>query len=324
MGSNIKVIGNGYCLDGNVIANDAFTEFLETSDEWIVQRTGIKKRVMSQESAATLGARALEKALESANITADELDLILVATYATEDVMPNTASKIKKILDIQTEAPTFDVNVACSGFVYILELARAMSLAQNYRNIAVIGTERQSQYLDFTDRSTSILFGDGAGAMILGQSETKKVYDAYLTNKIDKHDALILKHSEHETPFTKSREDVNSTNFLQMKGQDVFQFAVKTVRTALKEVLLKNAMLLEDIDYIVLHQANKRIIQFVASSLKIEESKFVMNVENVANTSSASIPIAFSQHVETVEKGKKYVLIGFGAGLSTGATIIEY
>lgn len=324
MGSNVKVIGDGYCLDGTVIENDAFTAFLETSDEWIAQRTGIKKRVMSQESAATLGAKALESALKSAEIEAEDLDLIIVATYATEDIMPNTASKIKKILEIETNAPALDVNVACSGFVYILELARAMALAQNYRYIAIVGTERQSQYLDFTDRTTSILFGDGAGAMILGQSREKKVYDAYLTNKIDKHDALILKHTEHETPFTKCPLESEATNFLQMKGQDVFQFAVRTVKTALKEVLLKNAMTLDDIDYIVLHQANKRIIQFVASSLKIEESKFVMNVEDVANTSSASIPIALSQHAKKVGKGKKYVLIGFGAGLSTGAIIIEY
>lgn len=323
MRCNLAVIGHGYCLDGQAIYNDDFTSFLETSDEWIVQRTGIKKRIISERSAAQLGAQALKSALEKANIEACDLDLILVATYATEDVMPNTASKIKQLLSIESNAPAMDINVACSGFVHVLEVARAMAMAQGYRHIAVIGTERQSQYLNFQDRTTSILFGDGAGAMILSQSDQMKVYPSYLMNKIDKNGSLRLTVSQKKTPFSTIEVD-ESRCYLEMKGQEVFQFAVKTVKAALKEVLLKNDMTLEHIDYIILHQANKRIIQFVASSLKIEESKFVMNVDEVANTSSASIPIAFSQHVEKVGKGYKYAFIGFGAGLSTGATIVEF
>lgn len=323
MQNNLEMVGYGHCLDGEIVPNDAFAAFLETSDEWIVQRTGIKKRVISQKSAAELGSVALDKALQNAGIAAEDLDLIVVATYATEDTMPNTASQIKRLLNIQSQAPAFDINVACSGFVFALEVARTMALGQNYQHIAVIGTERQSQYLDFTDRSTSILFGDGAGAVILSSSNQKKLHDAYLVNKVDKNESLTLKVRQKITPFSRGVID-ETPRYLEMKGQEVFQFAVRTVKTALQEVLIKNKMTLDDIDYIVLHQANKRIIQFVASSLKIEESKFVVNVEDVANTSSASIPIALSQHLKTVGKGHVYVLVGFGAGLSTGATIIEY
>lgn len=323
MRNNIQVSGHGYCLDGNVVANEVFTDFFDTSDEWITQRTGIKTRIISEKSAAELGSRALQEALEKAEISAEALDLIIVATYATEDIMPNTASRIKKLLAIQNEAPCIDVNVACSGFVYVLELARAMALAQNYQHIAIIGAERQSQYLDFTDRTTSILFGDGAGALILSASETKKVHDAYLIHKTDDHEALVLKTMQKQTPFSTCTVDIRP-RFLEMKGQEVFQFAVRTVKKALHEVLEKNQMTIDDIDYIVLHQANRRIIQFAASSLKIEESKFVVNVDKVANTSSASIPLALAQHADKVGLGYRYALIGFGAGLSTGATIIDY
>lgn len=323
MQNNLKVIGHGYCLDGDVIPNEAFTSFLDTNDAWIVQRTGIQTRVMSQKSAAELGAMALQNALRQAGIDGEMLDLILVATYATEDIMPNTASQMKRILDIQSPAPALDMNVACSGFVYALEIARAMAQTGTYRYIAVIGAERQSQYLDFTDRTTSILFGDGAGAIILETSDTKHVYEAHLSNKIDKNESLTLKVPQKNTPFTKVCDEATQ-RYLEMKGQEVFQFAVRTVKAELQAVLVKNKMQIEDIDYIVLHQANRRIIQFVASSLKIEESKFVVNVDRVANTSSASIPIALSQHIDTVGLGHRYVLIGFGAGLSSGATIIEY
>ncbi|MGL4662672.1 MAG: 3-oxoacyl-ACP synthase III family protein [Culicoidibacterales bacterium] len=323
MKNNLEVAGFGYCLEGQTVLNDAFATFLDTNDDWIVQRTGIRQRIISEKSAAELGSIALRNALEKANLQGDDLDLIVVATYATEDIMPNTASTIKRLLEIESSAPAFDINVACSGFVYALEVARTFGLAQGCKHIAVIGTERQSQYLNFEDRTTSILFGDGAGALVLSASEDKKVHDAYLVNKIDKNQSLNLKVQERKTPF--SNDPVDETPcYLEMKGQDVFQFAVRTVKTALKEVLAKNDMSLSDIDYIVLHQANRRIIQFVASSLKIEESKFVVNVDEVANTSSASIPIALSQHIDKVGKGYKYVLIGFGAGLSTGASIIEY
>lgn len=323
MNNNFMITGHGYCLDGKTIQNDEFATFLDTSDEWIIQRTGIQQRIISEKSAAELGSVALTKALEIAGLTGDSLDLIVVATYATEDVMPNTASTIKRLLNIETLAPAFDVNVACSGFVYAIEIAKAMAMAQGYTHIAIIGTERQSQYLNFEDRTTSILFGDGAGALIMSATDKQGVYDAYLVNKVDKNESLNLKVQQKQTPF--SQEPVDQTpRYLEMKGQEVFQFAVRTVKTALQEVLSKNKMILDDIDYIVLHQANKRIIQFVASSLKIEESKFIVNVDKVANTSSASIPIALSQHLNNVEKGKRYVLIGFGAGLATGATIIEY
>lgn len=319
---NFSITGIGYCLDGDIILNKQFQSFLDTNDEWIVQRTGIKQRVISEKSAAELGATALSEALKVAEISAADLDLIVVATYATEDIMPNTASRIKQLLDAQTEAVTLDINVACSGFIYALEVARALAYVHNYQHIAVVGTERQSQYLDFTDRATSILFGDGAGAFIFSSDTVNKIHHAYLTNKIDQNGSLTLKRPERKTPF--STVDKAERGYLEMKGQEVFQFAVRTVQLALKEVLLKNEMTIADIDYIVLHQANKRIIQFVSRSLKIEESKFVVNVDSVANTSSASIPIAFSQHVKRVGTGYTYALIGFGAGLSTGAIIIEY
>lgn len=318
----LKLLSSGTCLDGRKVSNDDLSKILETNHDWIVQRTGIVQRNISTLNAAELGATALKNAAEKTNLDLNEIDLIIVATYTSQNLMPNTANAIKKILNIGNNGPAFDINVACSGFVYAMEIASNMVQGGTYRKVAIIGTEVQSQHLDFSDRSTAILFGDGAGCMIFeATNENIGIQKSIIGSKIDYNSTLNLVKPMGNTPFSKFEQ--NETPYITMKGQEVFQFALITVKKVIQEILILNEMDISDIDYFVLHQANWRIIDAIARSLKIEISKFPSAIEEIANTSAASIPIVFEQIENEARKNKTFLVVGFGAGLAYGATIIK-
>jgi 3-oxoacyl-[acyl-carrier-protein] synthase III len=321
---NIEIAGIGAYLPSLVVTNDKISELVETNHEWIVQRTGISERRISEgENTSDIATKAAEIALERAGITAEDLDLIIVATISPDMFIPSVACLVQSNLNAD-KAACFDISVACSGFVYGLEIANGLIQTMNYKNALVIGAEVLSKVMDWTDRGTCILFGDGAGAAVIKQSERKGVIKSYLRSDGKKGNALTIGGADFDTPF--SKEKVIQERLIKMNGREVLRFAVSAIADGVTEVLKDTNISLDEIKYIVPHQANYRIIKSAAEKLKLDEEKFYLNLDRVGNTSSASVPIVLNEMHEKglLNKGDKLILVAFGGGLTYGATVIEW
>lgn len=300
--------------------NEEWTGYVETSDDWIRERTGIESRhIAKEESCVSLAAGAAKRALESANMTADAIDLLLVSTISSEYVMPCAACEVQAAIGAD-KAVCFDLNAACSGFILAYSTAVSGIEAGLYQTALVIGSECMSHLISWKDRSTCILFGDGAGAVILKASDRRSYLP--VAHSDGRQKAALMMRSRHDG----GRDFLAAEYDLQMDGQAVFKFAVRKVPEVILEVLEKNHLRLEDIRYFLLHQANRRIIEAVARRLGIAVEKFPMNVAHCGNTSSASIPILLDElnHEGKLQRGDRLVLAGFGAGLTWGATVVEW
>ncbi|MEI3245955.1 MAG: beta-ketoacyl-ACP synthase III [Lachnospiraceae bacterium] len=315
-----KICATGSCLPRYQMPNEEWTGYVETSDDWIRERTGIESRhIAKEESCVSLAAGAAKRALESANMTADAIDLLLVSTISSEYVMPCAACEVQAAIGAD-KAVCFDLNAACSGFILAYSTAVSGIEAGLYQTALVIGSECMSHLISWKDRSTCILFGDGAGAVILKASDRRSYLP--VAHSDGRQKAALMMRSRHDG----GRDFLAAEYDLQMDGQAVFKFAVRKVPEVILEVLEKNHLRLEDIRYFLLHQANRRIIEAVARRLGIAVEKFPMNVAHCGNTSSASIPILLDElnHEEKLQKGDRLVLAGFGAGLTWGATVVEW
>jgi len=322
--SNVEIAGIGAYLPSLVVTNDKISELVETNHEWIVQRTGISERRISEgENTSDIATKAAELALERAGITAEDLDLIIVATISPDMFIPSVACLVQSNLNAD-KAACFDISVACSGFVYGLEIANGLIQTMNYKNALVIGAEVLSKVMDWTDRGTCILFGDGAGAAVIKQSERKGIIKSYLRSDGKKGNALTIGGADFDTPF--SKEKVMQDRLIKMNGREVLRFAVSAIADGVTEVLKGTDISLDEIKYIVPHQANYRIIKSAAEKLKLDEEKFYLNLDRVGNTSSASVPIVLNEMYEKglLNKGDKLILVAFGGGLTYGATVIEW
>ena len=324
--SNVKIAAIGAYLPPLVVTNDKISEFVETNDEWIVQRTGVSERRISEgEDTSDISTKAAEIALKRAGIDAKDLDLIIVATISPDMFIPSVACLVQSNLNAD-KAACFDISVACSGFVYGLEIANAMMKSMNYKNALVIGAEVLSKVTDWTDRSTCILFGDGAGAAILERGEDEKtgIIKSYLRADGKKGNALTIGAADIDTPF--SKEKILKDKFIKMNGREVFKFAVGAIEEAVNEVIKDTNISLEEVKYIIPHQANSRIIELAAEKLNLNIDKFYLNLNKVANTSSATVPIALNEMYEKglLNKGDKLILVAFGGGLTYAATLIEW
>lgn len=322
--SNIGIAGIGAYLPSLAVTNDKISEFVDTSDEWISERTGIKERRISDgEDTSVLASKAAKLALDRAGIKADELDLIIVATISPDMFIPSVACLVQSNLGAE-KAACFDINVACSGFVYGLEIARGMMMSMNYKNAVVIGAEVLSKVVDWNDRSTCILFGDGSGAAVLKKREETGIIKSYLRAEGKKWESLTIGAADFKTPF--SKEKILKKRTIDMNGREVFKFATKAIEDGVKKIIEDTGISIDEIKYIVPHQANLRIISSAAKRLGIDKSKFYVNVEKVGNTSSASVPIALNDMYEKnmLRKGDKIILVAFGGGLSYGSTLIEW
>ena len=320
---NAKIIGTGWQLPAYEADNDYLATIVETSDEWIRERTGIGKRhLVREETTTSLAAGAAKKALENSGLRAEEIDLVMVATITSDTDTPSTACRVQGELGA-LNAVAFDINAACAGFLYGLHIADAFIRSGIYRNVLLIGAETLSKLLDRTDRSTCVLFGDGAGAAVLTASEKGGLIARTVGSNGGKWEVLSCMGRPNQNPVCKSSA---SAGYLRMDGQEVFKFAVKTVPACIEKTLQDAKLSAEEITYYLLHQANKRIIQSVAKRLKQSEEKFPMNIEQCANTSAASLPILLAQMNEQgrLHPGDKLVLSGFGAGLTWGACILEW
>ena len=319
----IRISGTGSALPKKILTNDDLSKIVETNVEWISSRTGIRERRIAGEgeSVVTMGSEAARRALENAGANAGEMDLILVATCSGESYFPSTACQIQAEIHAD-HAVAFDISAACSGFLFALHTAQAYLSMGVYKKALVIGTETLSRVVDWTDRGTCVLFGDGAGACVVEASEIG------LMNVVQHSDGsqgeVLISHAS--TFPTPSEQQGHPAVPLQMDGQAVFKFAVKTVPQCITEVLEQAGVHPEEIKYFVLHQANKRIIQSVAKRLKVEEEKFPVNLDRRGNTSAASIPILLDEMNRDgmLTRGDLLVLSGFGAGLTWAAALLTW
>lgn len=320
----LKVLGYGLAHPDNLVTNDDLAKVIDTSDEWIQERTGIQSRYFSiNENTSDLAIRAAKEALKDAQIDASELDAILVATFSADGQMPSTAGLVQAGLGINDkQLMAFDINGACTGFVLTLQTAHALINSGMVKTALIIGAETLSKILDYEDRTTCVLFGDGAGAMILQKDDDSNDWYHYANSKGDEEGVLTT----DKIPLNASIQN-HPANFgyLRMKGQPVFRFAVVAMADAINQVLSQANKTLDDIDWIVPHQANLRILSHVAKKMNFDESKFYTNLQEYGNTSSATIPIALAEmkNKGVLKKGQKVILVGFGAGLAWGASYLE-
>lgn len=315
--------GVGSALPAKQVKNSDLAAIVDTSDEWIRERTGIESRYVSTgESVADLATDAARKAITDAGVQAENIDLILVASCSAEMALPCTACQIQGRIGA-VNAAAFDLNAACSGFLFALNTAYVYLKGGIYKNALIIGAEVLSKIVDWSDRSTCVLFGDGAGAVYVEADDTKDT-PYFFVQKSDGAKGMVLACGQRHNGNAFFEGEALS-NYVSMDGREVFRFATRQIPLVIEDVLDQAALLPDDIDYFVLHQANLRIIESIAKRLKADPEKFPTNVERVGNTSSASIPILLEEMKQAgkLKKGTKLVLSGFGAGLTYGACLLE-
>jgi len=315
----IKILGTGAYVPERIVTNDDLSQMVDTSDEWIVQRVGVRERHVSvDETAADMGIRAAQKALEAAGVSAEELELIVTATCTSDSICPSAAALIQR--GIGATCPAFDVNSACSGFLFALETAAAFIEKNHLHRVLVLGTEHLSRVIDWTDRSTCVIFGDGAGAMVISDGSSD-LASRLFTQGGDS--VLSIPAGKGNSPFyTAEQPDYR----VVMNGQETFKFAVRRMAEDLQLLCEQAGITTDDLAYIVPHQANTRIIDLTARRLGIPMEKFVMNIDKYGNTSSASVPISFDELVRSgrLKKGDKVAMCAFGGGLSSAGYLIEW
>jgi 3-oxoacyl-[acyl-carrier-protein] synthase-3 len=321
------ITGWGMYAPEPVLTNEDITKLVETSDEWIRERTGIRERHIARETEfpSTLGVEASIKALKVANLAPTELDLIICASSSPEYIFPATACLIQDQIGA-TKAGAFDLQAACTGFVYALNMGAQAIRSGSMKNVLVVGTEVLSRFTNWKDRNTCILFGDGAGAFVLQASDQPGgVMSAVMHSDGSGADSLSLPAGGTHHPATEAtiRE---GKHFIQMDGKEVFRFATRVMGRAVTESLEQIRLTTNDVQWIVPHQANYRIIETAAKHLKMPLDKFVINVDRYGNTSTASVPIAAIEAVQKsqIKPGDKVVFVAFGAGLTWGAMVIEW
>jgi 3-oxoacyl-[acyl-carrier-protein] synthase-3 len=302
----IKILGTGHYVPNQIVSNHDLEKIVDTSDEWIVSRTGIKeRRKVNHETTHEMAYLASKNALEEAKIDSTESDIIVVATITENQKTPAVANFVAGLLGIEHDVMSFDLNAACTGFVYALEVAASLIQQPKYRKALVIGAETLSNVLDYTDRNTCILFGDGAGAVVIEKGKEDQLGYFYNTSRPDMTSTL----------------DVGK--FIKMDGRKVFLFAVEVIEKSILKVLEDAHLTLEDIDHIIPHQANERIILAVSKSMNVSMDKFVMNIASYGNTSAASIPLTLSEYKKKHSKTKTLIFVGFGGGFTYGAAIVK-
>lgn len=317
-----RIIGTGSAVPEQIVTNEDLSKIVETSDEWISSRSGIKeRRVAKEETTTSLAILAGKRALENAGIASEEIEVIIVATCTPDYFFPNTACQVQEAIGAK-HAVAFDLSAACSGFLFALSTVQAYIKGGIYQKALIVGAETMSKMIDWSDRSTCVLFGDGAGAAVVSAEETGVLELVQKSNGAGKG---VLSCKARETRNLLNHES-ETKEYLYMEGQPVFKFAVKTVPECVEEVLKKAEVKKEEIRYYILHQANSRIIQSVAKRLKEPEEKFPMNLSLYGNTSAASIPILLDEMNRNgmLNRGDKLVLSGFGAGLTWGAVLLEW
>lgn len=324
MSNGVKIIAAGHYVPKDVVKNDQLAEIMDTNDEWIQKHTGIKTRRFSLqgENTSDLAANAAKKALKKANFDPKDVDLIIVSTITPDSQTPATAAIVQSKIGA-INAWGYDISTACSGFVFALSTAEKFLKSGVYKSALVISAEVNTKMMDFTDRTSSVFFGDGAGAALLVNEGEKSVV---LAEKLQTMGDAKTIHSGRVQPIN----EIKATNYPKIdafyqNGRDVFEFATNAVPRQIKNILSENSLSGNDVDYFIMHQANLRIIEKIAEKLEQPIDKFCENVTYYGNTSSAGIAMAFAELMNANDlTGKKVLLAGFGAGLSYGSMILQF
>ncbi len=318
-----RITGTGSFLPEKILTNHDLEKMVETSDQWIVERTGIRQRHIAgeQESTCDLATIAAQRAMQSANVNASDIDLIIVATTTPDRVFPSTACLLQERLDIH-HCAAFDVQAVCTGFVYALSIADKFIKTNSAKCALVVGAETLSRVIDWTDRGTCVLFGDGAGAVIVTASETPGIMSSHL-HADGKYKDLLTVPGGVSSNYAAYK---NNQVFLEMKGSEVFKVAVNTLGAIVDETLAANNLEKKDIDWLVPHQANIRIINATAKKLRMSMEKVVTTVDMHGNTSAASIPLAFDSAVKDgrIKTGETILMEAFGGGFTWGSVLLKY
>jgi 3-oxoacyl-[acyl-carrier-protein] synthase-3 len=325
----IAILGTGSYVPTRILTNEELSKQVDTTDEWIVSRTGIRERRVAAENEATsdLATHAARAALVDAGLTAADIDLLILATITPDLPMPASATIVQHKLGLGTHTACFDLNAACSGFVYGIDTASAMLASGRYRHALVIGAEKLSSIVDRQDRTTCVLFGDAAGAVVLGPSrgDGARIIGTKLYSEGGMADLLSVPAGGSAMPTTPATIEAR-LHFIKMKGREIFKVAVREMEDAVEDILEQHALSPDQISCVIPHQANLRIIEALSKSLEIPLSRFYINLDRYGNTSGASIPLALDEARRSgrVRRGDTTLLVAFGAGLTYGAALVRW
>ena len=315
---NSRILSTGSYLPSHIRTNADLEKMVDTSDEWIVTRSGIRERriAAADETVATMGFEAAKNAIEAAQINPQDIELIIVATTSHSYAYPSAACQVQGLLNID-DAICFDLAAACTGFVYALSVADQFIRAGKVKKALVIGSDLNSRKLDETDRSTVVLFGDGAGAVILEASEQEGIISTHLHASADKNNALVLAQPER---------GVEKSGYIEMQGNETFKLAVRELSNVVEETLLANNLDKKDLDWLVPHQANLRIITATAKKLEMDMSQVVVTLDKYANNSAATVPVALDEAVRDgrIQRGQLLLLEAFGGGWTWGSALVRF
>ena len=321
-----KITGTGSAVPSAVLSNSDLERMVETSDEWITTRTGIRERRIADENTAAsdIAREAAEKALRAAGVDAEQLDAVIVGTVTPDFPFPSTACVVQGLIGAKN-AYAFDLMAGCAGFLYTLHVARGIIRSGETERILVIGAETLSKIVDFKDRSTCILFGDGAGAVVLEASDEPGILSSIVSSDGDCWDLLYVPAGGSRTPISPDVLE-NGDQYIKMKGNDVFKIAVKSMESATVDAVGKAGLRPDDIDLFVPHQANHRIVEAVRKRLDFPEEKVFLNLDRYGNTSAASVPLALDEAVRCgrVNEGDTVLFAAFGAGFAWGASVVRF
>ncbi len=316
--NNAIINGTGSYLPERQLTNIELETTIDTSDEWIFSRTGIKSRCIAapHETTSYMASEAAKKALEASQLEPNDIDLILVATCTADHFFPSVACHVQRALNISRSIPALDISAACSGFIYAMDIAKQYISSGTAQHVLVVGSESMSRAIDWTDRATCVLFGDGAGAVVLSASTEQGIVGSVLHSRFD--DEKLLVYANHTSQEKRP--------LIGMRGNEVFKLAVNIMGDIVDEVLANSDLQKEDIHWLVPHQANIRIIQAIAKKLSLPMSRVIVTIENQGNTSAASIPLALDYSIRNkqIKRGELLLLESFGGGMTWGAMIVRY
>lgn len=323
----MKIAGVGYSVPETVVTNEDLTKLYDTSDEWIYSRTGIKERriVSGDEDAIQLGIEAAKRAMTKSGLKPEDIDMVIAASSAPPQLYPAIGCRIQSALEIPNDVPAFDITAACTGLIYAMSIARGYIASGMYKTILLVATDNNSRLLNWEDRSISILFGDGAGAMVVTEAEDG--IDDIISIDIRANgtigDLIKLPLAGKNCPLAKP--NTQESQYISMNGKEVYRFVAKTLPEYVESMIDRVGLNASDIDYLIPHQANLRIIKAVQERLGYTDEKVVTNIEKYGNTSAASIPLAIAEGVEQgkVKLGSTAILCGFGAGMTWGGAIVR-